>query len=157
MIDQTLSNPTQTRYKAMLDALRQARYRLTPQRMAVCRYLAETRTHPTPSEIYHAVQKEFPTISRATVYNTITVLRDLGEVVELPAGKQGVRYETDVTPHVNLICTHCGRIYDAPIGDIEDMMALIVEESGFQLANFHIEGYGICPTCQETAGESHEV
>ena len=139
----------QARYEAMLNALRRADYRLTPQRMAVCHYLAETRSHPTPSEIFHAVKEQFPTISRATVYNTVTVLKELGEIIELPAGGgTGVRYETDITPHVNLTCTRCGRIYDVSLDNLEDILKQINERTDFQLTNFHIEGYGLCPNCQ---------
>jgi Fur family peroxide stress response transcriptional regulator len=139
----------------MLSALRRADYRLTPQRMAVCHFLAETRTHPTPSEIYHAVKQQFPTISRATVYNTVAVLKDLGEIIELPAGNgAGVRYETDITPHVNLTCTRCGRIYDVSLDNLDEIMHEIDQHTEFKLTSFHIEGYGICPECQRQSQEA---
>ncbi len=138
------------RYQAMLRALRQADFRLTPQRMAICRYLSETRVHPTPNDIYLAVHEQFPTISRATVYNTVAVLKELGEIVELPsAAGNSVRYETDLTPHVNLTCTQCGRIFDLPLENIHDIFEMINARTDFQLENIHIEGYGICPDCQK--------
>ncbi len=154
MITQTVTIPNpnrvQARYEAMLNALRQANYRITPQRMAVCQFLAETRSHPTPSEIYHAVKEQFPTISRATVYNTVAVLKELGEIIELPAGgSAGVRYETDVTPHVNLNCLRCGRIFDVALENLEEILREIDERTQFHVTSFHIEGYGICPDCQE--------
>ncbi len=148
----TVPNPDriQSRYNAMLNALRRANYRITPQRMAVCHFLAETRTHPTPSEIYHAVKAQFPTISRATVYNTVAVLKELGEIIELPAGgSAGVRYETDITPHVNLTCLRCGRIFDVPLERLDDILHEIDERTQFKVNSVHIEGYGICPDCQE--------
>ncbi|HEY79734.1 MAG TPA: transcriptional repressor [Anaerolineae bacterium] len=154
MITQSIAAPNpdriQSRYNAMLNALRRANYRITPQRMAVCHFLAETRTHPTPSEIYHAVKEQFPTMSRATVYNTVAVLKELGEIIELPAGgSAGVRYETDITPHVNLTCLRCGRIFDVPLERLDDILQAIAERTQFQVNSFHIEGYGVCPDCQE--------
>ena len=141
----------QARYEAMLQALRRANYRITPQRMAVCQFLAETRSHPTPSEIYHAVKERFPTISRATVYNTVAVLKELGEIIELPAGGgAGVRYETDIAPHVNLTCLRCGRIYDVALDDLDDILHEIDDRTRFKVTSFHIEGYGVCPDCQES-------
>jgi len=138
------------RYQAMLQALKQAGFRLTPQRMAICRYLSETRSHPSPNDIFHAVHQEFPTISRATVYNTVAVLKDLGEIIELPSsGGASVRYETDLTPHVNLNCTRCGRIFDFPMENIDEIFELIDSHTDFQLENIHIEGYGLCPDCQK--------
>ena len=156
MITQTLSTShhahVQSRYEAMLGALRKANYRITPQRMAVCQFLAETRSHPTPSEIYHAVKAQFPTISRATVYNTVAVLKEVGEIIELPAGNgAGVRYETDITPHVNLTCTRCGRIYDVALDNLDQVMQEIDQQTEFKLTSFHIEGYGVCPECQRDA------
>ncbi len=137
------------RYETMIRALKQAHYRLTPQRMAVCRFLAETHTHPTPSEIYHAVKQEFPTISRATVYNTVTVLKNLGQIVELPSTDgTGLRYETDLSPHINLTCVQCGKIYDIPLDDPSCIEHQIEAHTDFQLHRFHVEGYGLCPQCQ---------
>ncbi len=138
------------RYESMLQALRDARFRLTPQRMAICRYLSETRVHPTPGDIYQAVHEQFPTISRATVYNTVAVLKELGEIIELPsAAGDSVRYETDLAPHVNLTCTRCGRIFDIPLENIDDIFEMIDARTDFYLENIHIEGYGVCPECQK--------
>ena len=154
MITQPVTVPNvdriHARYEAMLQALRRANYRITPQRMAVCQFLAETRSHPTPSEIYHAVKEQFPTISRATVYNTVAVLKELGEIIELPSGgSAGVRYETDITPHVNLTCMRCGRIFDVALEDLDSILHEIDARTQFKVTSFHIEGYGICPDCQE--------
>ncbi len=141
---------TNARYDSMLRALKKADFRLTPQRMAICRYLSETRSHPTPNDIFHAIREQFPTISRATVYNTVAVLKDLREIVELPSSAgASVRYETDLTPHVNLNCTRCGRILDFPMERIGEVSHMIDSRTDFQLHNIHIEGYGICPDCQQ--------
>ncbi len=138
------------RYQSMLRALKQADFRLTPQRMAICRYLSETRSHPTPNDIFQAVHRQFPTISRATVYNTVAVLKELGEIIELPsAGGSSVRYETDLTPHVNLTCTRCGRIFDIPLENIDEISELIDSRTDFLVEEIHIEGYGICSECQK--------
>ena len=145
------------RYQAMLQALKQAHLRLTPQRMAICRYLSQTRSHPTSNDIFHAVHEQFPTISRATVYNTVAVLKDLGEIVEIPsAAGASVRYETDLAPHINLNCTRCGRIFDLSWEKIDEVFAMIDSRTDFQLENIHIEGYGICPECQKELAEMKE-
>jgi Fur family peroxide stress response transcriptional regulator len=153
-----LSPHSDERYQAMLATLRRADFRLTPQRMVICRFLAESRSHPSPNDIYHAVHEQFPTISRATVYNTVAVLKDLGEIIEIPsAGGNSVRYETDLTPHVNLHCTRCGRILDFPMEQIDEIFTMIDAHTDFKLENIHIEGYGLCPDCQlELAREKEE-
>ena len=143
-------NHTEQRYQAMLQALKHAQFRLTPQRMAICRFLSETHTHPSPGEIYRAIQEQFPTVSRATIYNTVAVLKELGEIIELPsAAGASVRYETDLTPHVNLTCKRCGRIYDVPAAEVTELMHTIDARTHCDVQNLHVEGYGLCATCQE--------
>ena len=157
----TLLNQTDhnnARYDAMLQALKDAHFRLTPQRMAICRYLSETRTHPTPNDIFIAIHEQFPTISRATVYNTVAVLKDLGEIIELPsAAGASVRYETDLTPHVNLTCTRCGRIYDVPATEVHTLMETINARTDFLVLDMHAEGYGLCPICQKEIDAGEET
>ena len=64
-------------------ALHLAGMRLTPQRQAICVYLASTDRHPTPYEVYADIASLHPEISRATVYNTLNTLQQLGAIVEL--------------------------------------------------------------------------
>ena len=75
------------RTQEFVAALRAAGYRITPQRVEICRALAESREHPTPQALYRQISAKSPGISQATVYNTLTVLRDLGEVVEVGLGQ----------------------------------------------------------------------
>ena len=100
------------RQEQLIDALRQAGYRMTPQRMAICEVLAASDEHPTPYAVYERVHAAFPTVSLATVYNTLNALRDMGEIVEIGLGRSETHYEPNLAPHANLICLQCGRISD---------------------------------------------
>jgi Fur family peroxide stress response transcriptional regulator len=60
-------------YHHLVEALHKAGHRLTPQRLAICRYLATSREHPTPMAIYYRVREQVPSISLATVYNTLAL------------------------------------------------------------------------------------
>lgn len=127
--------------------LRQARLRLTPQRLAVVRVLL-ARGHPTVSEVYEAVREQFPTLGLATVYNVLNVLTERGTIRALPFA-QAVRFDVNVSPHANLVCTRCGRIAD--LEDCDDVLATLRERAGsqthFQLAQERIDLYGLCPEC----------
>nr|MCU0510563.1 transcriptional repressor [Anaerolineae bacterium] len=107
----------------LISALRSTGYRITPQRVEICRALAESKAHPSPQAIYRKVSEKYPGISQATVYNTLTVLRDLGEVVEVGLGQDRTHYEPDPTPHVNLICLRCGVIEDLEDQTVTDLSA----------------------------------
>jgi len=127
--------------------------RLTPQREAILRYLAGARTHPTAYEVYQAVREMFPHVARATVYNTLNMMARLGLVIELKREDGAVRYETDVSPHANLICLRCGRVEDAPL--LAPVRAGIPERNAFQVRHVRVDLYGYCARCQaEMASES---
>ena len=76
-----------TRYDQLLARLRRDGFRLTPQRMAVLRVLAEDTGHPTVEQVYDRVRCDYPTTSLATIYKTIDMLKGIGEVLELSVGE----------------------------------------------------------------------
>lgn len=136
------------RFLMLTSALQSGGYRLTPQRLAICRYLAASREHPSPGQVYEQARNEHPAISLATVYNTLEVLRDLGEIVEIPGGAEGVRYETDLSLHANLICMQCGGIVDLPLDCLSAAETAIRAASDFELRRLRLDGFGLCSACQ---------
>ncbi|MCS7039387.1 MAG: Fur family transcriptional regulator [Anaerolineae bacterium] len=138
-------------YHNLVEALHKAGYRLTPQRLAICRYLASGREHPTPAAVYARVREQVPTISLATVYNTLALLRQLGLITEMGADASGVRYETDTHPHANLICLQCGRVVDAPLPDLAHVQAVLAAQNAFELRSLRLDAYGLCPDCRRTS------
>ena len=49
--------------------------KLTPQRLAILNYLEGNKEHPSAEDVYKAVSRKFPTMSLATVYNTLESLK----------------------------------------------------------------------------------
>ena len=70
-------------YNRYIEVLQQAGRRITEQRKLICAYLAATRSHPTPYQVYADLSEAHPEISRATVYNTLNALKELGAIVEI--------------------------------------------------------------------------
>ena len=140
----------QERLAAIARHLRERGYRFTPQRMAIVQAILESPDHPSAEEIYQQVSAVFPMISLATVYKTLEVLRDIGEVMELPIEGR-TRYDGNPWPHVHLICERCHTVMDWS----EEVAFPIPEEaitaSGFRPHHYHLEVYGLCPRC---AGEA---
>jgi Fur family peroxide stress response transcriptional regulator len=126
--------------------LRQAGLRLTPQRLAIAREIL-ARSHPTAGEIFEAVRRQFPTIGLATVYTTFNVMAERGLVRALPFA-DAVRYDANLSPHANLVCTRCGRITD--FQGCDDVLAILRERTAgsFWLQDERIDLYGLCQDCQ---------
>ncbi len=131
-------------------ALQRAGLRLTSQRKAVCDYLAGTAQHPSPYQVYADISLVYPEISRATVYNTLNTLQQLGAIVELSFGAEHTHYDTNPEPHINLICLRCHKIVDfageVALGPINER---ILQETGFQSAAAKVDLVGFCGECRE--------
>ena len=97
----------------MLADLRRAGLKLTPQRLAIARELDGDRTHPTAQELYERLLPAFPTMSFATVYNTLDALAKNGLVRTIRLGS-AVRFDPNTSPHHHAVCDACGIVLDLP-------------------------------------------
>jgi len=132
------------------ESLKNAGYRVTSQRRNICDYLAETDQHPTPYQVYAGISERHPEISRATVYNTLNVLAQLGVIVEIAIGSDHTHYETNAEPHINLICLRCHQVtdYHQP-GLPDELQADIRGDTGFEPVTARIDMLGFCQECRE--------
>ena len=106
-------NDPQNRLDSMLTKLREHKFRVTPQRIAVLKILALSDGHPSVEQIFEQVKKDFPTTSLATVYKTVTLLKQLNEVLELGFTEGSNRYDGNRPySHPHLICIKCKKIVD---------------------------------------------
>lgn len=139
-------------------ALKQAGLKLTAQRRAICEALAsmEGKEHPTVQQLYDAALTHSDGVSLATVYNTLTVLKDQGALYELGPDQDGaVHYELDTHPHINVVCLRCRRIVDvAGVSNLATDQA-VAAATGFQLLASQVLYHGYCPECRAGAGHSH--
>jgi Fur family transcriptional regulator, peroxide stress response regulator len=141
---------TPSRLDSMLRKLREKGYRVTPQRLAIFKVLAESKGHPGAEDIYAAVKTDFPTTTIATVYKTLAVLKSIGEVLELEFSSDYNRYDGKKPgPHPHLICIKCKRIVDPDLKSLTEMTAKLASQTGYKLISHRLDFYGICPECQQ--------
>ena len=86
---------------------------LTARRRAIVEYLSGATHHPTAAQIHAAVPG-----SLSTVYNTLTLLRELGVLEELPQPGGESRFDPNTAPHHHLLCMRCGRLHDLPMDSV---------------------------------------
>jgi Fur family peroxide stress response transcriptional regulator len=140
------------RVQEMVVCLRERGYRLTPQRMAILKILAASAQHPSVEQIYIQVQADFPMTSLATVYKTISLLKDVGQVLELGYSGRRNRYDgRQPAPHPHLVCVSCEKIVDSDIGVPGALVWQVAETSGYQIVGHRLDFLGICPKCQRQA------
>ncbi len=133
----------------LIAALKKAGLRITPQRIAICKLLAETDHHPTAMMIFEEIRRIYPSLSLTTVYNTLDALAELGAVNILGhAGDNTIHYDANLSPHANLACTVCHKIVDIETPTFSNLKEEIRAASGFQLLGERVVYYGLCPACQ---------
>lgn len=136
--------------------LQGAGLRLTPQRLAIAHEVL-MQDHPTAADVYEAVRVRFPTMGLATVYATLNVMVERGLLRPL-AFENAVRFDANVTPHANLICTACGRITDYD-GCDDVLLALkdrAASDQGFMLEQQRLDLYGRCGACSASSAARPE-
>jgi Fur family peroxide stress response transcriptional regulator len=136
------------RFETILQKLRENGHKITPQRMAIVRILAKSEGHPTVEAIYDEIKKDFPTMSLATVYRNIVLIKSLGEVLELGFPDGSNRYDGHRPyPHPHVICIKCEKIVDPNLDSLEDMKKEVSAETKFKILNHRLDFFGICGSC----------
>lgn len=138
------------RSDAMLAELKRAGLKLTAQRRAIVRLFANDRSHPTAQDLYERLRPEFPTMSFATVYNTLDALARCGLTGQLRLGS-AVRYDPNTATHHHAVCDVCGTIVDLPAAPPPEGEALrVLETSGFSVRAEERTYRGICSRCTDS-------
>lgn len=133
----------------LLERLRDRGWRLTAQRRVVAEVLDGQHVHYTADEVHARAVERLPEIARATVYNTLSELVNLGEVLEVSTDGRAKRYDPNAHhSHQHLVCSQCGTIRDVHPQD--DPLASLpeTERFGFTLSEASVTYRGICPDCR---------
>ena len=123
--------------------------RITTLRSLVLEAVKEFRCHVTADEVYDAIVKKQPHISRGTVYRNLNLLSDIGEIrkVEMPNGAD--RFDYLCREHYHARCIKCGRVLDVEMEFIDDLEKNIKDTHGFEFIGHDIIFKGICHECNK--------
>ncbi len=133
--------------------LRLAGLRVTPQRLAILRYLRGTKSHPTADMVYRRLVPDFPGLSPNTVYLTLRALEEAALLRRISMEENVHRYDADVAPHVHLVCRRCGRVDDCN-GELVPLLSELGEAvkgktgpAGWEIGAQDSCFCGLCPDC----------
>jgi Fur family peroxide stress response transcriptional regulator len=128
-----------------LGKLKESGLKITPQRLAVVEILEGNTGHPSAQNIYREAKKRYPMMSFSTVYKTLKVLDEVGEIQQLSIAEDRVNFDPDTHPHHHFLCEKCGRIYDIE----EDSNVRKSQIDGHTVHKTQVFYYGICSDCQK--------
>lgn len=117
------------------------------QRLAVMDYLLAHPTHPTVDVIYRGLSGSMPTLSKATVYNTLRLFVSCGLARQLTIDEHEACYDADMSPHAHFLCTACGRVSDVPLPVSGVSSLLAAPSAGYRVSDVNLYYRGLCPAC----------
>jgi Fur family peroxide stress response transcriptional regulator len=116
--------------------------------LAIIKILAKSEGHPSVEDIHEQIRADFPTMSLATVYRNIVLLKSLGEVLELGFPDGSNRYDGNKpAPHPHVICIRCKKIVDPVLDSLDEMKKEVALETDFKILNHRLDFFGICSSC----------
>jgi len=143
-----MPNP-EARFAELIAKLREHDFRLTPQRVELVRLIAASEAHPSAAQLYEKIKAQFPTMSQATVYKTLALLKEMNQVLEINLRDDSHYDGNRPQPHPHLICVKCNKIIDGE-ADFDPSMILKLEQaSGYKILRSQISFYGLCPDCKD--------
>ncbi len=131
--------------REMTKFLRAAGKSITPQRKLLLRIINRD-AHLDASEIYRLAKERDSKISLATVYRTLTLLKDLGLVKSNGLGEAHHHYEILLKEHYHMVCLRCGDVVEIPpVKSIRELG----EEQDFEVIGVKLELVGYCEKCRK--------
>jgi len=124
---------------------------LTRQREVVLCVIRESEGHLTANEVFAAAKAKLPTISFATVYNSLRYLKDAGHISEVSFGNGASRFDAMTHRHDHALCTDCGALVDIEMELPRELVKRAAEYSRFKPESLEFTLRGKCPDCAGSA------
>jgi Fur family ferric uptake transcriptional regulator len=126
--------------------------RVTTARRLLLRVLFEGEEHRTAEELAADVQQRAPDTHLSTIYRNLEELERLGVLVHCHLGHGPATYHLAGTTHAHLVCSKCGRTFEAP----EELFQSLAREArrryGFEIDPHHFAVLGRCASCGGDTG-----
>ena len=126
---------------------KEKKLKLTPQRIAVYKYLCSTKKHPSAETIYNSLHETYPTMSLATVYKTLKTLVEVNLIQELNVGEGNFRYDANASSHPHIQCISCGSVDDIVGVTFDNLNGTASKYTDYNVLSSKVYFYGICKDC----------
>ena len=135
-------------------ACRARRLRVTPQRLAVYRALAEDPSHPTADTVLGRVRGSMPSVSPASVYRILDSLEREGLIRRVGTTGGVARYDANLEHHQHLVCRKCGRMTDFQAPELSRLRLAPRAIRGFVVEELDVRIVGRCARCASQGGKA---
>ena len=123
---------------------------LTRAREVVLEVIRDSREHLTANDVFAVAKAKLPSISFATVYNSLRYLKDAGHIAEIQFGNGASRFDGMTHRHDHALCTRCGKLVDIDMEHPRKLVEKAAALSNFQPESLEFTLRGLCPACAES-------
>ena len=120
---------------------------LTKQREVVLQVIRGADSHLTANEVFGRAKELLPSISFATVYNSLRYLKEAGHIAEIQFGNGASRFDRMTHRHDHAICTTCGKLVDIEMEHPAELVKMAAKRSKFKPESLEFTLRGKCPDC----------
>jgi Fur family transcriptional regulator, ferric uptake regulator len=136
----------------IIQKLRNAGHKVTPQRVTIIRNFIESDEMLTPAALFEKVRQLDPSIGEVTVYRTLNILAELGLVCLIHNSENTHSYiSRPPGHHDHLVCSSCGKVVNFTNCNLQDLEQRLTAETGFKIEEHRLDYFGYCREC---AGEN---
>lgn len=135
--------------KELSEVLKAQGMKITPQRLEVYRAFTGPEDHPTATEIYEKVRQQMPTLSFATIYQSLGFFCRMHLIQTVDVGDGTMRYDVDPHPHPHFRCEKCGKVFNLDFAYHKHLDQDVAKKTGFTIRCHQTYFLGLCRDCQE--------
>lgn len=130
--------------------MRRRGLRWTVQRRLIARMALSSHDHYTAEELLEMCHREDQSVSRATVYRTLSMLEEADFVEGLDTGDGIRRFEHTLghEHHDHMVCTSCAAIIEFHDAELERRQEIAAAQHGFLIQNHSLKLFGLCADCR---------
>jgi Fur family peroxide stress response transcriptional regulator len=142
------SKPGHDRLAAFEQECRRRGLAMTIQRRTVFEELAGRRDHPTADQVYDALHRRLPSLSRTTVYRVLETLVETGFACKVHHPDAVVRFDPTTGRHHHLVCEACGSLVDLDDSVVPPVPIPAAKDTGFRIRDYSVSFNGLCSSCR---------
>jgi Fur family ferric uptake transcriptional regulator len=137
----------------LLEVLDERGFRMTRQRRILLELLENASGHVNAKDLLRLAQQRDPSINRATVYRTLSLLKAEGLIDELDLlhldGEEHFYERRRPQDHLHIGCVGCGRILEMETNLVDRLNTEVQVATGFRPDSIRVEVRALCPECQK--------
>ncbi|MEZ4358089.1 MAG: transcriptional repressor [Eubacteriales bacterium] len=116
-------------------------------RIRIYEVLKSSKVHLSAEDVYLKLIDSIPTLSRTTVYNTLSLYAKKGVISEVPVYGKALKYDANNKAHGYFKCRICDGVFDIGANEMPSL------KEGFKVEKIDVFYYGICSKCAQKLNE----